>query len=492
MLYYVNGVCGSGKTVTAIDKIAERVKKGETIIYATSTKVLLEQTEKGFEKYNVDVELITSDLSTESGVHQDTVAVRLLDSIRTNDNPKVILCVTKSLIKVAGDLPKDKKLALFIDEGFKVVDTGAYISRTSSEIQGVLFSLGLTEVKPDGYSNNRCYQLPANLKDLKEYTENSLYEIFYQYGEVKLEWVASLKVGAFLEFFSEVTMLAACFDDTIESYVAKFSGVELEALDWGLETEHYSNGYVFVYWILNDLEWRTTFVNKLDKEKLDAILQEYKGVASGQFISLKEIGQDYNLDFEIEDEDGHVIEKPKKSYMPVVSHGLNDYTDYNNFINVYTQMPLPYLNEFLKEHFKMTQGQIRKSYYHYLSYQAALRISLRKSSKRTPINVDTSFCFGDKATAMYFVSKLSDSVKVECRQLEAGKELDVRGPRSDKVSANKQEQKNRSYDRKKLRDLYPDNEDLINEKLLLLRDWRRTHKGQKLSTKHFKEIAGIN
>ena len=39
--HYVDGVCGSGKTYTAIRKIVDLLKAGASVIYATSTKVLL-------------------------------------------------------------------------------------------------------------------------------------------------------------------------------------------------------------------------------------------------------------------------------------------------------------------------------------------------------------------------------------------------------------------------------------------------------------------
>ena len=50
---YVDGVCGSGKTYTAIKKIAARVKAGETIIYATETIKLLKQTQDGLENLGI-------------------------------------------------------------------------------------------------------------------------------------------------------------------------------------------------------------------------------------------------------------------------------------------------------------------------------------------------------------------------------------------------------------------------------------------------------
>ena len=57
---YVNGVCGSGKTYTAIKKIVARVKSGETIIYATETIKLLKQTQDGLESLGIDCCLISS------------------------------------------------------------------------------------------------------------------------------------------------------------------------------------------------------------------------------------------------------------------------------------------------------------------------------------------------------------------------------------------------------------------------------------------------
>lgn len=373
MLFYVDGVCGSGKTVTAIQKIAARVKTGETIIYATSTKALLKQTMSGLEELGVEVDLIISDSDSGSDSYsfQDSVEKRLLAGIcALEDNPRVILCITSSLIKVASKITNGLKFPLFIDEGFGVVDSGEYNSKTQSEIQGVMYFLGLSESKPEGYSHHSQYELPDKLKKLKLYSENRcLYEIETNVGQAKFEWVAYLKLPDFLECFSEVTMLAACFEDTVDYYAAKAFGVKLVALDWGLDKEHYSNGKVTLCWVLNNNEWRTNFVRKLKSDQIERIVEEYSSMDTGLFISVKRIGQDLNLEFDFIDDDGHVIPKPESDSLTVCSHGFNSFLDYNRFISLHCQMPFPFLNKFLKTKFKMTDEQIRKAFYHYLCYQ---------------------------------------------------------------------------------------------------------------------------
>lgn len=490
MLYYVNGVCGSGKTVTAIDKIAERVKRGETIIYATSTIRLLEQTNSGLKGKGVETELIASDYQSVTASQTVSIASKLLDSISSyGDCAKVILCVTKTLINIASKLPDDVKLPLFIDEGFQVVDTGFYNSTTPDEVQGVRYLLGLIKKKPKGYSVNKEYELPSLLERLSIYVKNPLYEAFSRGEANKLEWVVSLKVGDFLKCFSEVTMLSACFEDTLECYAAKAAGVELRVLDWGLDTEHYSNGKVTVCWVLSNNQWITSFVKKLDELCIEDIVAEYRDMSIDKFISVKNLYQDINYQFEFEDDDGSIIVQPEDKILPVYAHGFNDYTDYKRYLNLHTQMPLNYLQQHLMKEFKMTKEQIRESFYHYLCYQSALRIVLRKSSKKSPINIDTSFCFGDEATARYFVSKISSSVNIVFHQLERGKLIDVVTESSEKISLTDAEEENRRRDRKKLRTLGISGDESMDEALLILRDWRREHQDARISKKLLKLLV---
>jgi hypothetical protein len=480
MFYYVDGVCGSGKTTVAINKMAVRVKNGETLIYATATKKLLEQTKSGLEKLGVEVELIVSDSDNQPDKQQTygkqtTVSQRLLSAINGIEKcPRVILCVTQTLIKVASKISDEAKVALFVDEGFVAVDSGSQVFVTSGEAQGVAYKLGLSGAEPEGYVKNGQYQLTDSLKQLKEYLSNPLYTIKYEASDAKLQWVSSLIISDFSKCFSEVIILSASHEDTIQSYAIKASGEQQKDLDWGLDTEHYSTGKVSLYWVLTDLEWRTTFKDKLSDDELQDIVLDFERQHwSNDYLSVKRIG-------------GLGVK------LTVQSHGFNGFSDIDNFINLHTQMPIPYLNTFLKEEFKMSDEQIRASFYHHSCYQSAMRTSLRKSSKDAPIDFDTSFCFGDKPTAMYFASKLSESVNVEYCQLEIGKGLDVKQPRKDKISDNKQEQKNRYADKKKLLE-FGLKEEVLNDGQIYLRDWRRANTGKRLTKKLYEEtVAKFN
>jgi hypothetical protein len=527
---YVNGVCGSGKTYTAITNIAERVKAGETIIYTTETIKLLKQTQIGLEALGIDCYLITSQESIDWKSHYNSaindikqacespsslqdnitiihkkhnanfnnlnllevsdwkkqyksVVVEIVNSITHNlVRPCVILCTTKSLIRSATSLPSTVKLPLFIDEGFVVAEAGEFISATSTEIQGVEAKLKLIDKAPDEYSTDKRYQLPEKLKPLEQYITNNLYDIQYDTSKAKLNWVASLKVKVLASCFSEVTLLAACHEDTLQYHAIQAAGCQQIPLDWGLATEHYSNGTIHIYWVLQDNEWRSYFKDKLEDERLEDIAHAF-GLKhwSNETLSVKGIG-------------GEGVA------LPVKSHGFNDASDNNNLLNLHTQMPSLYLNKFYKEHYGMTNPQIRTAYYHYDCYQAAMRVSLRNSTKDIPRTEDNYFCFGDKATAKYFMSKLAQTVKVEQEKLILQRrdeatltwvayEIEVKIERSDKVSNGKPEQKNRLKDKEKLLKLSPS---LTQENLealqLLIRDWRRDNKNKRMTPKLYKQF----
>jgi len=177
--------------------------------------------------------------------------------------------------------------------------------------------------------------------------------------------------------------------------------------------------------------------------------------------------------------------------LPVKSHGFNDVSNNHHFLNLHTQMPANYFKEFLKDTYDMTDKQIRQSIYQYDCYQAAMRVSLRKSTKSNPSKNDNYFCFGDKATAQYFISKLAGNVKTEQCKLtvrradEATKEwvideLELKQGRSDKVSDNRQEQKNRGKDKERLLRLNADFSNLKDAQNYL-RDWRMENKGKRVA-----------
>ncbi|MEL4279601.1 hypothetical protein [Shewanella mangrovisoli] len=470
MINYVDGVCGSGKTSEAIKRIAKRVKGGETIIYATSTTDLLKQTMEGLEANGVEVELIIS--KSDSGYRQDLVSDRLKNRICIEkDNPRVILCVTKSLIKVASRLLSDVKLPLFLDEGFEAIDYGTESQMTGTEIQAVLYNVGLSDEKPKDYKIGNNYKLSEGLKRLSDYTRNPLYEVEFKVNESQLQWTSMLIISGFFQCFSEVTILSACFDDTLEYHAAKAVGIEMKALDWGLETKHYSNGVVHVSWVLSGKEWRTSFKDKLTERQLNDIADEFWREHCGDYLSVNGVGE------------GSIN-------LPVKSHGINEYSSICNYLNLHTQMPPNFVVDLIKKRFSLTKFQIRKSYYHYHCYQSAMRTVLRKSSKDNPIEKDTYYCFGDKSTAMYFLGKLSNSVKVSCCQLQIGERLDVirLKPRSDKISLDFKEQDKRRRDRAKLQK-WGCKDVLLEKVLIIARDWRRAHTGKNLTLKILKGLV---
>tara|TARA_R110001583_G_scaffold136457_1_gene288304 strand:- start:268 stop:1713 length:1446 start_codon:yes stop_codon:yes gene_type:complete len=477
MFYYVDGVCGSGKTYIAIQKMAKRVKNGETLIYATETKKLLNQTKEGLESLGAEVELIVTERDITSSNKYQPISQKLLSSINNTDAPpRVILCITKSLISIATSVSKINRLPLVIDEGFTVVDTGQSTSLTEGEAQGIATRLKLDTYKPEGYSPDSGHKLSDDNKLLQRYMANSLYQVEHRVSEAKFEWVVYLDVVAFLDCFSSVTLLSACHEDTLQYIAINKAGCKQKALDWGLATKHHSKAYLGVYWVLETNEWRTNSIKGLTDEQWEEIRFAFEGKHfSNDILSVKGLGGKNPMS-EI---DGS---------LPVMSHGFNDASSIHHVLNLHTQMPTPYLGAFLKKQYDMTPEQIRVSFYQYGCYQAVMRCSLRKSTKANPSYIENNFCFGDKSTAKYFISKLDSSIEVNSGKLDLPFDLDTRKERIDKVSRSKQEQKNRGADKKKLLELGLEVE-VLDDARIYLRGWRRENKGKRVTKKLYSEVV---
>lgn len=468
---YVNGVCGSGKTQTAIRKMAEKVAAGQIVIYATETRQLLEQTKAGLEKLGVFCELIVASEQPDWRKAHSSVVSKILDSINAADGePRVILCVTKSLVRAAHKFPDGIKLPLFIDEGFVVVDGDEIINLTDSESQGLLAKLSLVQEKPDGF-DDRGYQYSEKVKNLVQYVDNPLMDVDAKPVGSKLQWNAQLNLPVFCSKFSEVTLLAACHEDTLQYHAFKAAGIEQVALDWGLATEHVTSGQVHISYVFENAEWRTTRKNKLTDEELEEIALAFEREHWDPFINVKQIG-----------DAGKAIS--------VKSHGFNNYSHLNHFMDLHTQMPIPSLAKFYKEKLGMSKQDIRRACYHYDRYQGALRTSLRNSKPDRLGTEDLYFCFGDKGTAEYFASKLAPAVKRRIYKLPIELSVDTAGKAtySNKVSDSPAEQKARSRDRAKLSELNP-SMNKLNDALIYLRDFRRVNPNKRITKAIYQKIA---
>jgi hypothetical protein len=450
--------------------MADKVAAGQVVVYATETLQLLEQTQTGLERLGVFCELIVASEQSDWRKARSSVVRKILDSINAADGePRVILCVTQSLVRAAHKFPDGIKLPLFIDEGFVVVDGGEFISTTSAESQGLLVKLNLAKDKPEGFDGDG-YQFPESMRTLVRYVENPLMIVDAAALGAKLQWNAYLDLPVFCSKFSEVTLLAACHEDTLQFHAFKAAGIKQVALDWGLATEHVTNGQVHISYVLENTEWRTTLKIKLTDEELEDIALAFEREHWDRFINVKQIGDAGNA-------------------ISVRSHGFNSYSHLNHFMDLHTQMPIPSLAKFYEEKLGMSKQDIRRACYHYDRYQGALRTSLRNSKPDNLGTEDLYFCFGDKGTAEYFASKLAPEVKRRIYKLPIALSVDTAGKAtySNKVSDSPAEQKARSRDRAALQKLAPDLKRL-DEALLWLRDLRRRNKANNVNTRLTIEI----
>jgi len=470
IIQYVDGVCGSGKTHTAINKIAVRVAAGETVLYVTETKKLLEQTKAGLEKLNVPCGLVVAPKQSSWRKQYKSVVEEIIKAISTHAQiPHVILCTTKSLIRAAHEIPADIKLPLYIDEGFIVAEGNEIISATAAEAQGLMVKLGLSENKPEGF-DGKGYKFPKEHRDIVLHALNPLMVIETQLQKSKLQWNAYLDLPKFCSKFSEVTLLAACHEDTLQYYAFKAAGIEQVPQDWGLAKEHMTQGTVNISYVLENAEWRTTRKDKLTDSELQDIALTFEREPWDDFINVNQIG-------------GEGVS------ISVKSHGFNDFFKLHHFMDLHTQMPIPSTEKFFRERLDMSKSDIRKSCYHYDRYQGALRTSLRNSRYDALGTEDLYYCFGDKGTALYFASKLAPWVKKKIYKLPIDLSIDTKGKAtySNKISESKTEQNSRGRDKKRLTEINP-NMSRLDEALIYLRDLRRTAKDNKEDLRVGKEL----
>jgi hypothetical protein len=320
-----------------------------------------------------------------------------------------------------------------------------------------LVKLNLAKDKPDGF-DGKGYQFPESMRSLVQYVENPLIIVDAEPVGSKLQWNAYLDLPVFCSKFSGVTLLVACHEDTLQYHAFKAAGFEQVALDWGLANDHVTNGTIHIAYVLENAEWRTTRVLKLSDEDIENIAFTFESEHFDYFLNVKGIGGAGKL-------------------VKAKAHGSNDYSDTHHFIDLHTQMPIPSVLKFFKEHLNITDEDVRKAYYHYDSYQRALRTSLRNSKPDKLGTDDLYFCFGDKGTAEYFASKLALSVNFRIYKLPIELSIDTAGKAtySNKVSDSPAEQKARSRDRAALQKLVPEFKRL-DEALIWLRDFRRENK----------------
>lgn len=461
----MDGVCGSGKTYTAIRKIAERVNAGESVIYATETVKLLNQTMEGLKGLDIPCDLVVADEKVSWRKSYQSVASEIVSAIEYSDEePSVILCTTKSLIVAASNIPDDRRLSLYIDEGFEVAGHGEINCTTEGEPQGLAYLLGLTKEKPDNFVDENQASSDERLKLIKQAIANDVIDVTPQISPSKLQWIASLDLKAFASKFSDITLLAACHEDTIQFHAISASGCKQICLDWGLANSHTTDGMVYVFWVYENAEWRTTKIRNIADREMNSIRIAFELEHwSENYLSVKGMGG---------------AGKP----MSVKSHGFNHLSESPHLIDLHAQMPYPILSQFYKENYKLSDSQIRTACYHYDRYQAALRTSLRKSTVANPSTEDNYYCFGDKSTAMYFISKLAKSVTVEAYKLKVDLECDTseRKTPKHKVSNSKAQEAARSRDRKKFKELSP-NMPRIEEALNSTRDWRVENPGKRVT-----------
>ncbi len=468
---YVDGVCGSGKTYTAIGKMAFLVKSGSSAIYVTNTKALLKQTETQLEALKVATVLTIADCPADPN-YQSIIQKITSTLSESRTYPCVFLCTTESLIRSASQLEQHAKLPLYIDEGFRISDAGEINCNTEQEAQGIAFKIRQSDIKPSGYVDHNDYKLPVDQTKLLQYLSNPLTTVQVTVAKSKFQWISSLDVRAFSSKFSSVTLLAACHEDTLQYHAIKSSGCSQVKLDWGLKTSHYTSGSVEVLWVLEDAEWRTTKV-KANRGKSEEGYDEIERLVIHFEWRCLQADKDLGDAVVVTPEFTNVKQVAGMGeHLPVQAHGMNNYTHLHNHIDLHTQMPMPFLSNFYKDQYGMSEEEIRRSCYHYDRYQAALRVSLRISDDKSHV-----FCFGDKPTAQYFVSKLDPRVNVSTDMLWNKLSWDTSGRAtySNRVSENTTEQKNRSADRKRLRKANPSLATEVEDRLLnYFRDQRRT------------------
>lgn len=421
-IYTVDALAGAGKTYSAIQFTLKRAKIGAKFIIAQPSKILLDETFNSFSNHNKnDIKVTRIDSSTSSNVAAD-----VMNHFRNADSQGEIVLITHKTLLNLPYWHKPNEWNLIIDEAIEPLIDLSYNNATHHKIitdYVKLTSCGLEysiiTPKDDASSkilrdyasdhlNDSYNKLHADLASAITSEHHTVYAEAQNYDKIAKNKAKSnkpqthtmllfseLKPSIFAKFKSVTMMAATIAERTIYKLWAN-QGVEFvkhEAISKSLRYTRHENKNVSIYYC-TDRKWSGSLKNK-EVDGVDVfghIVYAARELIKDDpyiFIANNSVGDSQASDY---------FEGGKR--VPVVSHGLNEFSTFDNVVFTPATNPTPQFYKFARFR-KLDADEVDLNTYLQNMYQCIMRSSLRD-----PTNTNPKRVFVPDLTAAQHLAKL--------------------------------------------------------------------------------------
>lgn len=439
-LYAVSASVGSGKTVAAVQYIAQRATATRDFIYVAPTIRLLDQTAGQLRTALIDhdsvrsIHLIHSEANLDEG-HSATKEALLVINERPTGLGRVVLLTTKTFLKVLPCISEPERWGLILDEAFAPVTFINYHLGQNPE-EGMDYFREMFVVDPaDNYrvlpvsgrvglveqiasaQLDHCGQRYLGQRDLAQAVSNPAMrcelvvtgerravdpmrattdEAFPGLADARSLLFACYVTPDHFGMFRETIILSALFEHTVLHHLwSRCFGVRFVDHPWFsagiLRNVHVEQGpMVSVGHLLHQTDRASKhnlFSNRNTGKPgedfgggrvLDAVIENAAEFLKGSsFLLQTNNGTGYGP--------GGALLPDGAVPIPVVSHGLNQFMDADNIVALAVTNPNPQEAEWVQTRTGLTKDQVLQAYRIHTVYQAVGRTSIRfhqRSGKR--------------------------------------------------------------------------------------------------------------
>ena len=393
IIYSVSAPLGSGKTTAAIKHIGNQVTRGQKVVIAQPSIVLLDQTFEDFKKAfpKLKATRIHGEIVKE-------VAKKITEHVKESDSGEVLFITHSALIQCPywegpeeWHLLIDETPQIFFSENINLPKNRAII---------------LPALKAESYNVEYARLMPGDQQLLRDIAKNAKNDQVYK---IFKDWVSKLLSGKWqvyalneqwgrftndkekggqltlfglldptaLPAFASTTIMSANLENTLYyrhlielGYTFKPSDNILKKLRY---RSHENGNLLDIHYAIQDSNWSKGARNKpVQFEKEQYTINEI--LIFGSQILFKKDQFVWLVNKDLMDKNPF---EGKGICLPHSPHGLNQYSEIHNAAILPALNPSPVVYSFLEDIAHFNTDDIRAGIYHEAVYQAVGRISLR-------------------------------------------------------------------------------------------------------------------
>lgn len=398
-VYYVDGACGSRKTTKALEFAGHLAKAGEKILFVQPTMNLIQQSSSRLRELYPELAV----LEITSQTSQGTVQADLTKHLKNNSvNGEVLFITHKTFLDIEW-FPNQKSWHVIIDE---IPEADFQFDINVSETwHWALNSLKATECDSNLYlrlctkqghlatarlyaRNLRADDLVEKMRPLFHAVESAHWTLYVnrmQWNSLGYRDKGQLNVHGHLnpsvieEFASVRLMGANVLNSLLFRIWSRLGIVFIRDKQIVPDYEHHDKklGSRICLYYFSEHRWSKTRREKLGNNLMSVMKEEVKSLFGGEkFLWVA------NNDIQ-----GDPLGLPEGQRISNISHGDNNWRDYNNVVFLSALNPNNSHFSFLNEMFGLDAADVHKARAWEIAYQCIMRSSLRVPEARNPVRI---------------------------------------------------------------------------------------------------------